>query len=365
MWNVEQFRKELAEIVNLDSSSENLQDIAVIGRMLANRLRDEGYLVETFDEDTRIEARTHSEKDFDVMFVGHMDTVFPKGTAAERPYREEGNLAYGPGAADMKAGLVLAMHLAKQLRAVRPELRICLAFNSDEEIGSGRSKSWLQKLARHTRYAFVFEPGRQNNGFVRSRKGGADLEVSFQGIAAHAGVAPEKGANALVEMARWITELTALQDFSAGTSITAGVAAGGTASNVVAERAEVVFDIRFKDSHALEKIREKVSYLKQNPDVNGVKAEPVFKNVIMPMNPSNVTEELMQKMNQAASGLGQSICWIDTGGVSDANHIASLGVPTLCGCGPVGNDMHSSGEYLELDTIEKRLELMYRLIVQL
>ncbi len=80
--------------------------------------------METFDEDTRIEARTHSEKDFDVMFVGHMDTVFPKGTAAERPYREEGNLAYGPGVADMKAGLILAMHLGRQLRKGRPELRI-------------------------------------------------------------------------------------------------------------------------------------------------------------------------------------------------------------------------------------------------
>ena len=294
-----------------------------------------------------------------------MDTVFPKGTAAERPYREEGNLAYGPGVADMKAGLILAIHLAQRLREERPGLRICFAFNSDEEIGSGRSKTWLQGLAKHTRYAFVFEPGRLNNGFVRSRKGGADLEVSFQGIAAHAGVAPEKGANALVEMARWITELTALQDFDAGTSITAGIASGGTAVNVVAEHAQVKLDIRFKNPGEIERIRETVSRLQQNPVVSGVSAGVVFKDVVMPMNPSEVTEQLMEKMNQAASGLGQSICWIDTGGVSDANHIASLGVPTLCGCGPVGNDMHSSGEYLELDTIEKRLELMYRLIVQL
>lgn len=364
MWNVEQFRKELAEIVNLDSSSENLQDIVVIGRMLANRLRDEGYLVETFDEDTRIEARTHSEKDFDVMFVGHMDTVFPKGTAAERPYREEGNLAYGPGVADMKAGLILAMHLGRQLRKERPELRICFAFNSDEEIGSGRSKEWLQELAEHTRYAFVFEPGRLNNGFVRSRKGGADLEVAFRGIAAHAGVAPEKGANALVEMAHWITELTALQDFDAGTSITAGIASGGTAVNVVAEHAQVKFDIRFKNPGEIERIRETVSRLQQNPVVSGVSAEVVFKDVVMPMNPSEVTVELMEKMNQTAEELGQDICWEDTGGVSDANHIASLGVPTICGCGPIGNNLHNSSEYLELDSIEKRLELMYRLLIR-
>lgn len=364
MWNIKQFRKELAEIVNLDSSSEDLRDIAVIGRLLANRMRDEGYLVETFDGDTRIEAKTHPEENFDVMFVGHMDTVFPKGTAAERPYREEGHLAYGPGVADMKAGLILAMHLGRQLRKERPELRICFAFNSDEEIGSGRSKEWLQQLAKHTRYAFVFEPGRLNNGFVRSRKGGADLDVTFQGIAAHAGVAPEKGANALVEMARWITELTALQDFEAGTSVTAGVASGGTAANVVAEHAQVKFDIRFTNPDELARIHETVVCLQQNPAVSGVIAEALLKNVVMPMNPSEATEQLMEMMNRAADDLGQEICWVDTGGVSDANHIASLGVPTICGCGPVGNNMHSSSEYLELDNIEKRLELMYRVLMQ-
>ena len=99
--------------------------------------------------------------------------------------------------------------------------------------------------------------------------------------------------------------------------------------------------------------------------VSGVSAGVVFKDVVMPMNPSEVTEQLMAKMNQAAENLGQDICWVDTGGVSDANHIASLGVPTLCGCGPVGNNMHSNAEYMELDSIEKRLELMYRLIMQL
>lgn len=365
MWNIEQFRKEVAEIVNMDSSSEDLQDIAAIVRLLAARFKGEGYFVETFDQDTRLLAKSHPEEEFDVMFVGHMDTVFPRGTASERPYREDGDLAYGPGVADMKSGLILAIHLGRQLRKERPELRICFAFNSDEEIGSGRSQEWLQELAKHTRYVFVFEPGRSNNGFVRSRKGGANLIVTFRGVAAHAGAAPEKGANALVEMAHWITQLTALQNFDKGTSITAGVASGGTATNVVAEYAQVKFDIRFKDPDEIERIRETVSRLRQAPAVSGVKAEAVFEKVIMPMNPSEVTEQLMAKMDQAADALGQEICWVDTGGVSDANHIASLGVPTICGCGPVGSNMHSSGEYLELDTIEKRLELMYRLILML
>ena len=365
MWNIEGFRKNLAAIVNMDSGSENLWGIGEVARYLALRMKEEGFHVQLLDGDTKIQAQTHHEEQFDILMVGHMDTVFPDGTAEERPYAEKDGRAYGPGVADMKAGLLLAMNAAARLKQERPDLKLCLAFNSDEEIGSAASRQWLQSLARKTKYTFVFEPGREGNGLVRSRKGCADLTVRFHGIAAHAGVAPEKGANAVAEMARWITVLTQAQNLEIGTSVNTGVVRGGTAPNVVADFAELKVDIRMKLPEELERIRKVVQELENTVSVKGVTVEASFANETMPMNPSEVTEELMEKMNRTAEEIGCKITWVDTGGVSDANHIAGLGIPTICGCGPVGGNMHSEKEFMELDSIETRLDLIYRTCLKL
>lgn len=365
MWNIEKYREELEAIVNIDSGSEDMEGIRRVAEILSGRLKNDGFFVEIFDEGTRVQAKSHDEEDFDVLMVGHMDTVFPEGTAAERPYTEADGLAHGPGVADMKAGLLLAVTLAEKLRETRPDLRLCLAFNSDEEIGSARSIDWFCQLAEHGKYAFVFEPGRDGKGFVRSRKGGADLVARFKGIAAHAGVAPEKGANAIVEMARWITALAALQDLAAGTSVTAGVVSGGTASNVVAEHGELKVDIRFRNPEELDRIKAAAAQLADTISVAGVQVQWEFLNEIPPMNPTQVTEALMEKLDAAASELGYEISWVDTGGVSDANHLAGTGLATICGCGPCGGNLHSSEEFMVLESIEERLNLMYRLLSSL
>lgn len=365
MWNLEQFRRDLAAIVNIDSGSENFAGIGKVAHFLKDRLKAEGFFVELSDRDTRLQAQSHREGDFDILMAGHMDTVFPDGTAAVRPYSEKDGMAYGPGAADMKAGLLLAVNIAAQLKQDRPDLKLCLAFNSDEEIGSARSKDWLQDLARRAGYAFVFEPGRNGTAFVRSRKGCADLVVKFHGIAAHAGVAPEKGANAIVEMARWITALTEAQNLNIGTSVSVGVVSGGTGSNVVPAEAELKADIRVKIPEELQRIKAVAEKLENTISVAGVTAEARFLHEMPPMNPSEATERLMTLMNETAKGLNYEISWADTGGVSDANHIADLGIPTICGCGPCGGNLHSEAEFLELSSIEKRLNLMYQLCMKL
>lgn len=362
MWDREKFCQELAGIVNMDSGTAFQEGVSGVCLCLEEKLREAGLMTKTFDQNTRLEARSHDSEDFDVLMAGHMDTVFPQGTAAARPYSEDGNLAHGPGVADMKAGLIEVLHLVRRLRKEKPDLKLCVAFSGDEETGSENSKDWFMELGRHTRYAFVFEPGRPGNHFVRSRKGCVDLHIAFFGKSAHAGAAPEQGISACVEMARWITALTSLQNLPAGTSVNAGLVKGGTATNVVPDHAEAYFDIRFTDPKEYEKIMAETERLKENPAVPGVKVSVHSSGFTMPMNPSPVTEELIKRLERAAEGKGMEIGWVDTGGVSDANHIAGIGVPTLCGCGPCGANLHSEEEYLELDSIGPRMELMYSLL---
>lgn len=365
MWNIENYRSELKEIVNIDSGSANLQGIGKVCRILKDKFAEAGMQVASFDDDTRLQAWNHDAETYDVLMVGHMDTVFPDGTAAERPYTEVDGYAHGPGVADMKGGLILVLHLVRRLLIERPDLKICVAFNSDEETGSERSKAWLQELGLRSRHALVFEPGRDGSCFVKSRKGCMDVRVRFHGKASHAGIAPEKGASAIVEMARWITALTSLQNLEIGTSVNAGVAKGGTAANVIPDLAEAVFDVRVTEPTELQRIKDAAAELAATVSVKGVTTEVMFSGECLPMNPSDVTLDMMRKLDDAAAELGLEIGWSATGGTSDANHIAGLGVPTICGCGPCGGNLHSAEEFMRLSSIEERLNLMYRLLASL
>ena len=152
------------------------------------------------------------EKPYDVMFVGHFDTVFEPGTAAERPFSIEGDRAMGPGVADMKGGLLLAFYLTMELKERYPDMNILIVNNGDEEGGSPASGRSLTDISKKARYAFVMEPGRINGGFVRSRKGVEEIRIRFRGKAAHAGIEPEKGVNAITEAAMWIPKLHKLND---------------------------------------------------------------------------------------------------------------------------------------------------------
>lgn len=156
-----------------------------------------------------------------------------------------------------------------------------------------------------------------------------------------------------------------MQNLEIGTSVNAGVVRGGTAPNVVPDFAEVKFDVRVKDPAELDRIKAKAEELKNSVSVPGVTAEPVFSGECQPMNPSEVTQMLIDRLNSVAKELNLEIGWADTGGVSDANNIACLGVPTICGCGPCGGGLHSDAEFMDLSSIEKRLNLMYELIVSL
>ncbi len=365
MWNVEQFRSDLKTIVDIDSGSSDIDGVRRVGDFFEEKCKALGLFTKRYAEGTQLEAGTHEEGEIDILMVGHMDTVFPQGTVAQRPYTERDGMAYGPGVADMKAGLVAALHLTERLKQEHPELSIRLAFTGDEEVGSLKSRDWLLQLGKQTRYAFVFEPGRPGGAMVKKRKGNIDLILKFHGVAAHAGNAPEKGFSAVTEMAHWILELNKLQDLRVGTSVNAGVVSGGTASNVIPDYAECMVDLRFEAMEEMEKIQKRVAELAAKPFVQNVTVDVEYQGIFAPMNPSEATERLISLTNEKAAQLQLPVEWVAAGGVSDANHLAGLGVPTLCGCGPVGSDMHSDKEWLELASIEKRLDLLYALMSEL
>lgn len=365
MWDLNKFRTELEELVNIDSGTADRDGVSQIGQILMHKYQELGLYVESFDNHTCIQAKSHQEEDFDVLLLGHMDTVFPKGTAAQRPYHEDNKYAYGPGVADMKAGLIMILHLVRELRKNHPSLRICIANDGDEETDSRLSYHWLKELSRHTKYAYVFEPGRPGNVFVKARKGYTGISVEFYGTSAHAGNAPEKGASAIKEMARWIMELSALQDLDIGTSVNPGIVCGGTAPNVIADHAKVFFDIRIQTASELKRIKDKTSELQQNSSVPGVTAKVEYISEMAPMTPSEKTERMIEHVSKKASELHIKIGWLAVGGVSDANHLAGWGVPVICGCGPCGGNAHSDKEYLELFSLEDRLELMYQVLADL
>ena len=358
------YLRDLEEIVNMDSGSADLDGCLQVAEFFIERFQREGFTVRVSREPGRhphLEARYFARPgtDIDVLFIGHMDTVFPKGTALARPFRLEGDHARGPGVADMKSGDLLALYLASAIKAQKLPLNLCVALNSDEEAGSGDSAEWLRELGAVSAFCFNFEPGRDTGAFVKARKGVYEYRVQFKGIAAHAGVAPEKGASAVVEMARWIDGLTKLSDAKVGTTLNPGVVRGGTVSNVVAEDAEILIDLRYTDERERERVERAFDEMAANPKVTGVKCVWRRGEGFPPMNPNERTEVLIRLLEENAEALGQEKPqFVATGGGSDSNNLGGLSVSVVDACGPIGGNYHSDAEYMVTTSVEGRFALI-------
>lgn len=366
--DLEQYLKDLEEIVNIDSGSGDLEGCRKMAEYFAGKFESAGFAVRISREQGKhphVEARNFIRKSetIDVLFMGHLDTVFPKGTVRERPFSLDDGKARGPGAADMKSGALLALYLALEIKKRALPMNLCIAFNSDEEIGSADSVAWMKELGGKAKYCFNFEPGRETGAFVKERKGVYDYRVIFQGIPAHAGVAPEKGASAVIEMARWIWALTNLNAPEQGTTLNPGIVKGGSASNVVAEHAEMLIDLRYTKESELQRIERAFDEMVEYPRVTGVKTSWERKEGFPPMTPNKSTEEMIRMMKDAALKLGQDLPeFVSTGGGSDANNLGGLPVSVMDGCGPVGSNYYSNEEYMVLSSIEQRFSLILETI---
>lgn len=361
----EEYMKDLETLVNMDSGSSDIEGLNRVADFLCGKYEEIGLsprrIAQGPDKRPYVEVLTHPEaEEVDVLFLGHMDTVFDRGTAEERPFTlsEDGKWAYGPGVGDMKAGDLLAFHLTRALREECPQLKICVCHNSDEETGSEDSEQAMQNIAARSRYAFVLEPGRLGGHFVYQRKGVADIAIRCHGIASHAGNAPKDGASAILEMADLVQKMHGLTDFETGLTVNAGVIKGGTASNVVAAECEAVFDVRFTSFEQLDELLQKLTRLCAEPVVEGVKVTWEKLAQMPPMKPNENTRAMMELLREEAEKMGIHPDFLSVGGASDGSLLSEMGTAVMDGCGPESDKYHSADEFLRVDSIEERFHLL-------
>lgn len=365
-----EYLETLEKLVNIDSGSTNVEGVQKIADFFKVKYKELGFIVKEHNFSNKagncLEIRNTEDDDIDILIIGHMDTVFSEGTVAERPFSIKGNRAYGPGVADMKSGLLSTYYSMKLLdRNVLDKLKICIFHNSDEEISSVYSQDMIKRLAQKSKYAFVMEPGRADGSMVIERKGLAKYFIDFYGIAAHAGVEPEKGRSAIHELGNWIVNLIKLNNYEKGTSVNFGVVEGGTVPNVVAEKAHGQIDIRFKDDNEIDKIENTMEELIKNPSIDNIRVNVEKRGFRPPMNPDEKTHQLCRLIEKVGKEVEVEVKWISTGGGSDANFTSAMGVPSIDSMGPIGGGAHGVNEYIEIDSIEPRIRLFVNLIKKL
>jgi glutamate carboxypeptidase len=299
-----------------------------------------------------------------IILLGHMDTVFPPGTVESRPFRVDGPLAYGPGIIDMKSGLLLGCYALRILRSKRINDygEICFICNSDEEIGSPNSRTIIEQVASGASAVLVLERALKVSTVVSSRMGVGTYEVKVSGRAAHAGAEPQHGRSAILELAHQIISFKALEEQIPGVLVNIGVIHGGVRPNVVAEHASAQVDVRIPGVCELEQVELRIGELAAVSHLEGTKCHILGQLDHPPFEKSQGTTWLVEIAQDIASEMGIDLEDISSGGASDGNATAAMGIPTLDGLGPVGGHPHAEDEYIEIDSILPRLTLLTNLI---
>lgn len=362
----------LQQLVNIDSGSFSPEGVNRMADFCESRFDDMGWTVERIPhEPTENEGRLgdlvigRSPKNDGphVLIIGHTDTVFDDGTAADRPFSIEGDLAHGPGVSDMKSGLLSGFFALEALQALALPLgNVTYVCNPDEEIGSPFSGPHIKELAGSADVALVLESGRHDGSVVSQRKGVIDFTIDITGVAAHAGVEPERGRSALVEAAHLALALHELNGRWPGVTVNVGTLNSGTRSNVVAERAHLVVDVRSPDGETLDAAYSEIERLCASPVTPDVSIRAVGRRWHRPMEKSEASQRLVDAAREIAAEIGWDLVDSATGGASDACTTSAAGVPTLDGLGPVGGGDHSPLERINLTSVVPRATLLASLV---
>jgi glutamate carboxypeptidase len=366
----------LREMVDTDGGSYDKAGVDAVGAQIARFLAAHDIPVETlpqsrFGDCLRATVGSRSELHGgnarrNIVLMGHRDTVFPKGEPMRRPFRIEGDRAFGPGVADMKAGLVMNMFVLAAFRKFggAPGPLVGL-FTGDEEVGSPEGRPVIEAEARAARVVFNSEPGRPDNSVVTGRKGGVFMVFDIEGKAAHSGGNFEQGISAIGELAAKITAIHALTDLQRGITLNVGLVSGGQSVNTVAPHAQGQIDLRYVTPPDRDEVMGKIEAIIAKSFVPGTRATLTIKGEFLPLNPTDASTRLFESYVAAARDSGFRTQGAFSGGCADSGFSAAMGAPTICGVGPVGGKAHSPEEYLELDTIVPRAQAMARAILRL
>ena len=291
-----------------------------------------------------------------------MDTVFPLGTIQKTPYREEGEKIFGPGTLDMKAGIIISLAAIEEAINHGLNRPVTLLCTSDEEIGSHTSRALIESLAKESALALIMEGALLDGSLKTWRKGVGSLWVNVKGRAAHSGGAHQDGRNAIEEMAHQVIAIQKLTDYSKQTTVNVGVIQGGTVSNVVPEEASIEVDIRVMQPGEWERIEAAVKNLKPVLDGTSITITGGLNRPPMPFDA--LMQSTFEKAKDIASKIGVELKAGGTGGASDGNFIAPLGIPLLDGMGAIGEGYHSEREFIFANSLEQKVKLIAELLKQ-
>ena len=354
----------LEAVVNMDSPTVDKPLVDRLVRYLGTRFQTLGGSVEYIPAERfgdHLVARFDGASKSRLLILGHTDTVFPAGEVGRRPFRIENDRATGPGVFDMKAGITL---IWAALRASGPLPRpVTVLLTSDEEMGSPSSRELIERVAGAASAVLVLEPSLPGGGIKTSRKGVGRFTVMASGRAAHAGIDPSRGINAIEEIAHQIVLLQGMSDGARGTTVTVGVVQGGTRVNVVPAEAAVEIDVRITSNEEAARITELIRALR--PRLPGATLHIRGGINRPPMERTSDTARLFEIAREIGEELGIRIEEGSTGGASDGNFTAAMGIPTLDGLGPIGDGAHSLEEYVEIASLPERAALIAGLIRQI
>jgi glutamate carboxypeptidase len=346
----DQMVDQLRRLVEAESFSQDAEGVARCGRVIDGLCRE---LLGSGPDPAGAHLVWRRPGDRPVLLLCHFDTVWPPGTLEEFPFTVEDGVARGPGAFDMKAGIVQCLHAVRSV----PDGPVTILFTGDEEIGSPTSRALIEDEARGSRAVLVLEPAAGPNVKV-ARKGIGQWRIEVHGRAAHAGLAPESGVNAVVELAEQIRRLDDLARLEEGTTVTVTMAGGGSAGNVVPEQAWCTVDVRMWSDQEADRLARAFESLQ--PVLDGARLE-----VAGGINRGPLDREASEGLYRRLRALGYDVGAAAVGGASDGNFTAALGIPTLDGLGPVGGGAHARDEHVELDELPRRTEMVARLVADL
>lgn len=355
----------LRDVVNIDSGSYDKAGVDAVGARFERHFSEHGIPFrreshDSFGDAIHAEVAKPGSNEKPVLLMGHRDTVFGKGEATLRPFTIKETRAYGPGVADMKAGVVMNIFVATAFHkfggAPHP---IKLLITSDEEIGSPSSRPVIEREGRAARAVFNSEPGRPTGNVVTSRKGGIFMHLAITGKAAHSGANFAAGISAIGELAHKIIQIHALTDLTNGITLNVGLVSGGQSVNTTAPYAEGQIDMRYVDPKDRATVMAEIERIVATPSVPGTRAVLTIKGEFVPVVQSEASKALFEGYQAAARQAGLTTLQGEfSGGCADSGFTAAVGTPTICGVGPVGGLAHTPEEYLELDSIVPRAQTL-------
>jgi glutamate carboxypeptidase len=358
----------LEELVNRDSGSYDIEEVNALGDFLAGELASMGCAVTRYRQHGAaypvagryvpegVEADARS-----ILLVGHRDTVFPAGTAKTRPFSRDGSRFYGPGVADMKGGIVAGLFAMKAVIAMQEQtgpVPMEIVLTSDEEIGSSVSGPVLLERCKTAKAAFFLEPARANGAVVTARDGSDIFRVDVYGKAAHAGISFSEGISAVNCLAGIIAALAALSNDANGFSVNIGLVGGGSGAAIVPDHAWCMGSTRYASMEQRRYLLERFNTIVESHNRDGLRVALDCSAGYLPLPVNAANAGMFALVREAGSHFGLALEGVHTKGSGDAGLASAQGVPTICGMGPIGGNLHTDEEYLEAASLPERAKVL-------